>query len=200
MNNTITEFKNIFEEISKVKNEIEINTQERNDFIIKNANKKFDEIQVEIDTVLNMIDEVFPLEKIGAMTGNLYESYRNVKDNIIICELDPFDKTILFRMNKFKRHLHVTNNKELYHDDKYDIPCSLYAKQFDKIEDQDICLTLFYENISKMFDALENSLKRLQEENETLKEQIKTLKSSIIKNNEPKIIQLNGYKITIEKE
>ena len=65
METKIIKLEKLFNDITNVQDEIKTKTAQRNQYIIAHVNPIFEEIQNKIDTYIQLIDKVFPLEKLA---------------------------------------------------------------------------------------------------------------------------------------
>lgn len=215
METKIIKLEKLFNDITKVQNEIKTKTTQRNQYIIAHANPIFEEIQNKIDIYIQLIDTVFPLEKIAntimwnqkikskLINHNQYEIFVLFDFETKHCSYSYKKNEIGYSRNSFNPK--VTEQEQWIKNDAhtnksaYSLSCKKFVDIFDNIENLYVILDIFEEIIQDIIDALSNKLQKLQKESENIL--IPKLENMVNSDNETSRVilgKLGNYQIILE--
>lgn len=215
METKIIKLEKLFNDITKVQNEIKTKTTQRNQYIIAHANPIFEEIQNKIDIYIQLIDTVFPLEKIAntimwnqkikskLINHNQYEIFVLFDFETKHCSYSYKKNEIGYSRNSF--YPKVTEQEQWIKNDAhtnksaYSLSCKKFVDIFDNIENLYVILDIFEEIIQDIIDALSNKLQKLQKESENIL--IPKLENMVNSDNETSRVilgKLGNYQIILE--
>lgn len=181
METKIVKLEKLFNDITNVQDEIKTKTAQRNQYIIAHVNPIFEEIQNKIDTYIQLIDKVFPLEKLAntiMWNGKIKSKLINHNQYEIYVTLDLREKQCCYSYRKnesgYSRqsfYPQVTEKEQWIKDDAhsaYSLSCKKFVDIIDNIENLYVILDIFEEIIQDIIDALSNKLQKLQKESENI--------------------------------
>ena len=184
MKTKIVTLEKLFNDITKVQDEIKTKTAQRNQYIIAHANPIFEEIQNKIDIYIQLINKVFPLEKIEntimcnkkiklkLINHNQYEIFVLLDFKTKHCSYFYKKNESGYSKNRF--YPQVTEKEQWIIDNvytnnsAYSLSCKQFVDIFDNIENLYIILDIFEEIIQDIINALSNKLKELQKKSENI--------------------------------
>lgn len=184
METKIIKLEKLFNDITKVQDEIKTKTTQRNQYIIAHVNPIFEEIQNKIDTYIQLIDKVFPLEKLTntimccgkikskLINNNQYEIFVRLDFKTKRCNYSYRKDETGYNKNRFC--LQVTEKEQWIKDEvytnnsAYSLSCQKFIDIFDNIENLYVILDIFEEMIQDIINALSNKLKELQKKSENI--------------------------------
>ena len=181
METKIVKLEKLFNDITNVQDEIKTKTAQRNQYIIAHVNPIFEEIQNKIDTYIQLIDKVFPLEKLAntiMWNGKIKSKLINHNQYEIYVTLDLRKKQCCYSYRKnesgYSRqsfYPQVTEKEQWIKDEAYSaysLSCKKFIDIIDNIENLYVILDIFEEIIQDIIDALSNKLQKLQKESENI--------------------------------
>lgn len=184
METKIVKLEKLFNDITNVQDEIKTKTAQRNQYIIAHVNPIFEEIQNKIDTYIQLIDKVFPLEKLAntiTQSTKLKSKLINHNQYEIYVTLDLREKQCCYSYRKnesgYSRNSFypkVTEQEQWIKNDAYTnksaytLSCKKFVDIIDNIENLYVILDIFEEIIQDIIDALSNKLQKLQKESENI--------------------------------
>lgn len=181
METKIIKLEKLFNDITNVQSEINTKTAQRNQYIIAHVNPIFEEIQNKIDTYIQLIDKVFPLEKLAntiMWNGKIKSKLINHNQYEIFVLLDFKTKHCSYSYKKnesgYSRqsfYPQVTEKEQWIKDDAYSaysLSCKKFIDIIDNIENLYVILDIFEEIIQDIINALSNKLKELQKKSENI--------------------------------
>lgn len=184
METKIVKLEKLFNDITNVQDEIKTKTAQRNQYIIAHVNPIFEEIQNKIDTYIQLIDKVFPLEKLAntiMWSTKLKSKLINHNQYEIYVTLDLREKQCYYSYRKnesgYSRqsfYPQVTEKEQWIKNDAhtnksaYTLSCKKFVDIIDNIENLYVILDIFEEIIQDIIDALSNKLQKLQKESENI--------------------------------
>lgn len=216
MKTKIVTLEKLFNDITNVQDEIKTKTAQRNQYIIAHANPIFEEIQNKIDIYIQLIDTVFPLEKIAntimwnkkikskLINHNQYEIFVLFDFETKHCSYFYKKNEIGYSRNSF--YPKVTEQEQWIKNDAhtnksaYSLSCKKFVDIIDNIENLYVILDIFEEIIQDIIDALSNKLQKLQKESENIL--IPKLENMVNSDNETSRVilgKLGNYQIILEK-
>ena len=184
METKIIKLEKLFNDITNVQDEIKTKTAQRNQYIIAHVNPIFEEIQNKIDTYIQLIDKVFPLEKLAntiMQSTKLKSKLINHNQYEIYVTLDLREKQCCYSYRKHESgysrnsfYPKVTEQEQWIINDAhtnksaYTLSCKKFVDIIDNIENLYVILDIFEEIIQDIIDALSNKLQKLQKESENI--------------------------------
>lgn len=215
METKIIKLEKLFNDITNVQDEIKTKTAQRNQYLIGHANPIFEEIQNKIDIYIQLIDTVFPLEKIAntimcnkkikskLINHNQYEIFVLFDFKTKHCSYSYKKNESEYSRNSF--YPKVTEQEQWIKNDAhtnksaYSLSCKKFVDIFDNIENLYVILDIFEEIIQDIIDALSNKLQKLQKESENIL--IPKLENMVNSDNETSRVilgKLGNYQIILE--
>ena len=214
MNENIIKLENLFEEITNVQQEIKTKTNLRNEYIISHVNPVFEEIQDKINKYIELIDKVFPLDKLSntiMWNGKMKSRLIHNNQYEIFIHFDFKDKTCNYSYRK-NEAAHSRNNFALKVTPKeewvtkngkptaYSLTCQKFINIFGTIDNVYIFLDIFEDIIQDIVTALTNKLKQLKENSSSIV--IPQIEDAKRVNEKEKIVlgEFDNYQIILEKK
>lgn len=215
MKTKIVTLEKLFNDITNVQDEIKTKTAQRNQYLIGHANPIFEEIQNKIDIYIQLIDTVFPLEKIEntimwnkkikskLINHNQYEIFVLFDFETKHCSYSYKKNESGYSRNRF--YPQVTEKEQWIINDiytnssAYSLSCKQFIDIFENIENLYVILDIFEEIIQDIINALLNKLKELQKKSKNIL--IPKLENMVNSDNETSRVilgKLGNYQIILE--
>lgn len=214
MNENIIKLENLFEEIMDVQEEIKTKTQLRNEYIISHANPVFEEIQNKINKYIELINNVFPLDKLSntimengkmmskSIHNNQYDIFVYFDFKNKVCEYSY--KHIGYSSSRNSFAMKITQQEKWITEDEqsaaYSLTCTKFTNIFGTVDNIYIILDIFEDIIQHIVTALTNKLQYLKEKSSTII--IPQIENTKRGDEKEKIVlgEFDNYQIILEKK